>query len=264
MKTQSTDYRKQKTENSPGSEKGSALVITLLIVTLLIGLAVEFAYEVYVDSASLSNWHNAQKASLIAKSGQALSYTYIKETVHLPHTYPGETDLRIEKDFGPDTVLTVKIEDEDSKFNINSIIYPAGQTNEDALSSLKKLLEYLNINPDVALSIADWIDPDHEPRLSKSEDHAKNSYLWSVDELKLIPGVDKKTHETISPYITVYGDKLTYKININTAKLPVIVSLNNDMTEALAKKIIDYRQSTPFTRGSDVQNVSGMESIGLL
>ena len=256
----------------PSSEKGSALVVTLLIVTLLIGLAVEFAYEVYVDSASLSNWHNAQKASLIAKSGQTLSYTYIKETVHLPFTYPGETDLRIEKDFGPDTVLTVKIEDEDSKFNINSIIYPAGQTNEDALSSLKKLLEYLNINPDVALSIADWIDPDHEPRLSKSEDHAKNSYLWSVDELKLIPGVDKKTYETISPYITVYGDKLTYKININTAKLPVLVSLHSQemekqgliMTEDLAKKIIDYRQSTPFTRGSDVQNVSGMEAIGLL
>lgn len=267
-RAQSPDYRKQKTEKSLGSlffvlgsEKGSALVITLLIVTLLIGLAVEFAYEVYVDSASLSNWTNAQKASLIAKSGQALSYTYIKETVHLPFTYPGETDLRIEKDFGPDTVLTVKIEDENSKFNVNSIIYSIGQTNDAALSSLKKLLEYLNINPDVALSIADWIDPDSEPRLSKSEDHAKNSPLWSVDELKLIPGIDNKIYEAISPYLTVYGSG---KININTAKLAVIVSLNNDMTEALAKKIIAYRQSTPFDDPSYVQRVSGMEAIGPL
>ncbi|MEK6528616.1 MAG: type II secretion system protein GspK, partial [Nitrospirota bacterium] len=61
-----------------------------------------------------------------------------------------------------------------------------------------------------------------------------------------------------------YGDKLTYKININTAKLPVLVSLNNDMTEDLAKKIIIYRQSTPFDDPSYVQRVSGMESIGLL
>lgn len=254
------------------SENGSALVVALLIVTLLISLAVEFAYEVYVDSASLSNWHNAQKASLIAKSGQALSYNYIKDTANLPYTYPGETDLHIEKDFGSDTVLTVKIEDENSKFNINSIIYSYGQTNDEAFSALKKLLEYLNINPDVALSIADWIDLDHEPRLSKSEDHAKNSYLWSVDELKLIPGVDKKIYETISPYITVYGDKLTYKININTAKLPVLVSLHSQemekqgliMTEDLAKKIISYRQSAPFEDPSYVQRVSGMETIGPL
>jgi general secretion pathway protein K len=250
-------------------QRGSALVVSLLIVTLLIGLAVEFAYEVYVDSASLSNWHNAQKASLIAKSGQTLSYNYIKDTAKLPYTYPGETDLPIEKDFGPDIVLTVKIEDENSKFNINNIIYSTGQTNEEALSALKKLLEYLNINPDIALAVADWIDPDHEPRLSKSENSAKNSYLWSVDELRLIPGVDKKTYETISPYLTVYGSGI---ININTAKLAVIVSLHTQtmeqqglvMTETLAKKIIDYRQSTPFAFVSDVQNVSGMETIGLL
>jgi general secretion pathway protein K len=163
------------------------------------------------------------------------------------------------RDFGTDNLLIIKIEDENSKFNINSIIYPNGLTNEEAFSSLKKLLEYLNINPSLAMTIADWIDPDHEPRLRDSEYNAKNSDLWSMDELRLIEGIDKKIFETISSFITVYGNG---NININSAKLPVLVSLHDDITETLAKRIIDYRESAPFEATAHVQRVSGMEKIG--
>jgi general secretion pathway protein K len=256
--------------NSKLNQNGSALVITLLIVALLTSLTVEFAYEVYIGTNSLSNWRNAQRASLIARTGQTLSSRYVNVESKRSYTYPGEMNLPVEKDFEPNTILTIKIEDENSKFNINSIIYPNGLTNEEALSSLKKLFEYLNINPSLALSIADWIDPDHEPRLSPipsgiglgdSEDRAKNLYLWSVDELNLIKGIDKKTFETIRPFITVYGNGL---VNINTARLPVLVSLRDDLTETLAKRIVDYRESTPFEDTTHIQKVSGMETIGQL
>jgi general secretion pathway protein K len=241
------------------NKKGSALVITLLIVTVLISLTVEFAYEVYIGTTALSNWSNAQKASLIAKSGQTLSSKFVEDIRQQSYTYFSEITVPVVRDFGTDNLLLIKIEDENSKFNINSIIYPNGLTNEEAYSSLKKLLEYLNINPSLAMTIADWIDPDHEPRLRDSEYNAKNSDLWSMDELKLIEGVDKKIFETISPFITVYGNG---NININSAKLPVLVSLRDDMTETLAKRIIDYRESSPFEATAHVQRVSGMEKIG--
>ncbi len=243
------------------NQRGSALIVTLLIVALLLSLAVEFAYEVYVDTNALSNWSNAQKASLIAKSGQTLSSNYLKDMKKLPYTFKGVTDLPVQKDFGPATFLTIKIEDENAKFNINSIIYPNGLTNKKAFSSLEKLLEYLNINPTLAMAIADWIDPDHEPRLRNSEDNAKNSFLWSVDELRFIRGIDKNVFETVSPFITIYGNGI---ININTAKVPVLVSLHADITEDLANRIVDYRQSTPFEDPAYVQRVSGMEAIGPL
>ncbi len=241
------------------NQKGSALVITLLLITLLTGLVVEFAYEVYTGTSALSNWSNAQKASLIAKSGQTLSSGFVGDVRNYSYTYLREISLPVLLDFGINSSLSIKVEDENSKFKINSIIYTNGVTNEKALLSLKKLLEYLNINPSLALAIADWIDPDSEPRLSDSEYNAKNSYLWSVDELKFIEGVDKKIFDTISPFITIYGNG---KININTARLPVLVSLHTDMTETLAKKIIDYRESTPFEDVTHVQRVSGIETIG--
>ncbi|GBD96308.1 general secretion pathway protein K [bacterium BMS3Abin06] len=243
------------------NKEGSALIITLLLISILVGLVVDFVYDVYIDSSSLSNWSNAQRASLIARSGQNLSTQYLVLAKESSYTYVREIEMPVPGDFGTGAFLSIKVEDENSKFNINSIIYPNGMTNEKALSSLKKLLEYLNINPNLSLVIADWIDPDKEPRLPDSEDVAKNTFLWSVDELKLIEGMmDKNIFGKISPYITVYGNN---QVNINTAALPVLVCLSPDMTEALAKQIIDYRETTPFEKASSIVNVPGFEAIGI-
>ena len=246
------------------NQKGAALLITLLMVSILTGLVVDFAYEVYIGTSALSNWSNAQKASLAAKSGQALASNLLKAMKELPPTSQSEVILPIEKSFGENTILTVKLEDEEGKFNINSLIFPNGKPDNDALDALQKLLEYLNINPDIRLYIADWIDPDNTPKASGSEDNAKNSALWSLEELRFIKGIDKETFDKISPYLTVYGSR---KININTAKLPVLYSLVK--SEPLAKEIIYYRESEPFKDlnkikipeiGSVVQNIQAKTS----
>jgi len=245
--------------NKSSDQNGSALIITLLLITILTGLVVDFVYEVYIDSSSLSNWGNAQRASFIAKSGQAISAEFIREIKKETYTDKREVELPVTQDFGTGVILIIKIEDENARFNVNSLIYANGLENKDAISSLKKLFEYLNINPSLALAIADWIDPDSEPRLYNSENLAKNDFLWSIDELRFIEGIDKNIFDKISPYMTVSGNSI---VNINTAELPVLVSLDNDMTEILAKNIIDHRESYPFEAPSNVQNVSGMETIG--
>ncbi len=243
-----------------GKENGSVLIITLLLVSILIALVVNFVYAVFIDTSSISNWSSAQRASFIARSGQNLSTEYLKEIRQSAFTYERETIIPLEHDFGPDISLEIKVEDQNSKFNINSIVYPNGLTNEKALSSLKKLFEYLKINSDLPLIIADWIDPDSEPRLSDSENSSKNTFLWCVDELRFIEGIDNNIFKAISPYITVYGNN---EININTAELPVLVSLNSDMTEDLAKRIIYYRESSPFENKNHIVRVSGLEAIGI-
>jgi len=264
VSNQGAVVRKQNTSascNKSAGQNGSALIITLLLIAILTGLVVDFVYEVYIDSSSLSNWSNAQRASLIAKSGQAIGTEFMREIKKEVYTDKREVELPITWDLGPGTSLAIVIEDENSKFNVNSLIRQNGVTpNDDALESLKKLLEYLNINPNLAFSIADWIDSDSEPRLYNSENFAKNDFLWSIDELKLIEGIDKNIFGKISPYlrVSVYSDTV---VNINTAELPVLVSLK-DMTETLAKNVIDYRTSYPFDDSSKVRNVSGMDQIG--
>jgi general secretion pathway protein K len=250
--------------SSHADQNGSALIITLLLITIIVGLAVDFIYGVYIDSSVLSNWSNAQRASLIAKSGHTLSAQFITEVNNLNYTDISELELPVNRDFGPNTSVSIKIEDENSRFNVNSIIEPNGLTNDKELSSLKKLFEYLNINPDLALAIADWIDPDSEPRLANSEDISKNTFLWSLDEIKLIGDIDKETFDKVKPYLTVHKNKnsLVYQVNINTAPLPVLMSLHPDMTELTARNIIDYRENFPFESTAHVVRVTGMKTIG--
>lgn len=242
-------------------QRGSALIITLLLVAILVSMVVSFAYEVHVASSSFSNWSNAQRASIAARSGLALASRYLDEIADYTYTDKRKIELPVELDLGPGSELSVVIEDENSKFNVNSIIYQNGRTDQKALSSLKKLLDYLNINPDIALLIADWIDPDSEPRLRYAEDRAKNSFLWSIDELMLIEGIDRETSDKLVPYLTV-SEQWGRKININTAEIPVLVSMHKDMTETLAQRIVEYREDAPFEDWSHVQKVSGMERIG--
>lgn len=251
---QITDYELQ-SKSSVCNQRGAALLITLLIVSILTGLVVDFTYEVYIGTSSLSNWSNAQKASLTAKSGQALASNLLKEMKDLPYTSQSEVLLPIEKSFGENTILTVKLEDEEAKFNINSIISPDGHTTDTfASESLKNLLQSLNIKPDVADYIADWIDSDST---GGYEDNVKNAPLWSVEELKFVKGIDKETFDTINPFLTVYGSG---KININTAKLQVLISLG--VTESEAKEIIYSRESAPYKEMNsiDISNVQNIQS----
>ena len=48
-------------------EKGIALIITLLVVTLLTALIVEFAYSARVNLSAAGNFRDKQKAYYLAK-----------------------------------------------------------------------------------------------------------------------------------------------------------------------------------------------------
>lgn len=255
-----------KKNNLISDQKGSALVIVLLLVAMITTLVVEFAYEIYADTSSVANWTDAQKASIIAKSGQAFSSEFLKEVKGFDHTYTREITIPVPLDFGPDSFLVLKVEDENSKFNINSIVTENGKYTTATYDMLIRLLAYLDIDVSVADIIADWIDQNSLPRYGNSEENAKNSPLWSVDELKHIEGIDTETYNKLSPYITVHSDdrpEVIYRININTAELPVLMSLYEGMTETIAENIMDYRAITPFEDKSDLNNVSGLNTANI-
>ncbi|UCE78946.1 MAG: type II secretion system minor pseudopilin GspK [Nitrospiraceae bacterium] len=248
------------------SESGMALVVTLMILALITALVVEFAYGVYTTTAALQNWKDSQRLSLIAVSGQHLAVKTLQEADRLyTYTYPGKTEMPlpgIVEDF--EGMVFVKVEDENAKLNINSIILANGLLNEHSYKSFRFLLRHLGIDEDIADIVADWIDKDSKPRLSISEENAKNDYMDSIDELLLLQRINPDIYEKVLPYITVYSmtkSKLDM-VNINTVSIPVIMSLDDRITEELAERIIDYREISPFEHAYDILKVAGFDDIG--
>jgi general secretion pathway protein K len=240
-----------------------ALVLTLLILAMITAMVVEFVYGVYTTNAGLYNWREAQKLSLAAKSGISLTTKMISENQNrYSYTYPGSLEMPVENILkGFSGKVVIRVVDENGKFNLNSLIWPNGTTNEAAFSSFIRLLKNLNLDENIAYMVADWIDRDLEPRRGDSEKGAKNDYLGSVDELLLVKGIDSQAYDKLSPLVTVYGIEQVYNnlININTASRAVMMSLDDNITEALAERVIKYRALEPFNRVSDIVKVAGFE-----
>ncbi|OGW36716.1 MAG: hypothetical protein A2Y97_01385 [Nitrospirae bacterium RBG_13_39_12] len=248
-----------------GNKKGIALLVTLLVTAIITAIVVEFAYGVYTGTNNLYNWRDSQRLSIMARSGINVSANFLLDMLNkYDYSYPGSINLPVENPFEDfEGVITVRLEDENSKFNVNSIVSANGILNNNAYSSFKRLLNVLSLDERISDRVADWIDQDSELRLSDSETGEKNSALLSVDELLLINGINREDYDKLLPYITVYGDRNAPLVNINGAETPVLMSLSESITKELADRIIKYREATPFSENSQIVNVSGLENIGI-
>ena len=247
------------------SQNGMALIIVLLIMAIMTAMVVEFASATYTANASLYNWKEAQNLSLAARSGINLAIKVASDNYErYSYTYPGTVVVPV-----PNVLenfegqVMVKVEDENAKFNLNSLILPNGTLNKAAYESFKKMLVHLELYEQIADKIADWINRNRKAGIGILEVSAKNAYMNSVDELWLI--ADSKACEKMVPLVTVYGVGAVYAniININTASVPVLMALDDTMSSALAERIVNYRSIEPFKQTSDIVKVAGFEgSLG--
>jgi len=249
------DNDNHRTEFSMNNQKGIALVVTLLALVLITAMVVEFSYAVYTGTTSLYNWRDSQRLSIMAKSGVNVSARLISDWLNTQKYTPGFIEMPVDNPFEDfKGTITVRIEDENARFNINTIINPRREEDTYGCESFKRLLSALSLDEKIADRVLDWIDKDSIAKLPDSEVGAKNAPLVSVDELLLINGITRKDYDTLLPYVTVYGDG---KININGAEKPVLKSLSDRITDDLAQRVIEYRKATPFGDVINLQDVNG-------
>jgi len=248
------------------SEKGMVLVLTLAILVLLTAMVTEFSYGVYIATSALSNWRDSQRLSFIARSGITLA---VKTISDIPDEelfrFPGRVEIPVEKSVeGFEGGLIIEVEDENGKFNLNSLGKVWTDKSSRAYNAFKRLLNNLELNEVIADRVLDWIDTDNVPNKGSldSEEGAKNDFFDSTDELLCIKGIDSRTYEKLLPYVTVYGvegQPADSRININTAPVPVIMSLDQSITKELAGRVVAYRKINPFNDPSNLTNVVGFE-----
>lgn len=243
------------------NQKGIALVVTLLALVLITAMVVEFSYGVYTSTNNLYNWRDSQRLSIMAKSGVNVSSKFVSDMLikYDTYSYPGSIELPVENPFEDfNGTILIRIEDETSKFNLNSIVPENEIIHESDVNSpynsFRRLLKFLSLDEKIADRIVDWIDTNSESRLPDSEAGAKNSRLVSVDDILLINGISSKDYDKLLPYITVYGNWRSTQININGAEKPVLRCLSENITEELAQRVIDYRKIKPFEDKSELLN----------
>ena len=261
-------------------ERGFALVITLIVTALLVALLVEFVNEVYVDTSHSHNFVASQQAAILAESGidggvkllqfaalgrQGQNYSSLSEIWAKPQSY----------DSGEGTV-TITIEEESGKMNLNQATSPNGTDNSNQTSAMAlRLIRNLNLSSDLFDALMDWVDENDTPRSGGAESsyyttlkfpyHAKNARLETVEELALVKGFTPEVLTALRPLVTVYGssdnNEPVTKINVNTAPREVLASLDDKMSDDLVNRILDYRKTTPIKNLADFNSIAGIDAV---
>lgn len=257
----------------PSSEQGFVIIVVLLITAILVAVVVEFSYSVYLSTARAGNFMNGQKAALLA--GRAMEFAgaavddLLKRNPNLTIEKGGLVFFESEDGM----TVTIRVVDELGKLSLRTVYEGNGVRNDTVHEEYSRLLENLqieNIKP-LEGALADWIDSDDDPRLYGAEagDYRDtrgrpfkpgNAYLQSADDLLMVKGYTPEAFGLIRDFVSVYNtDGL---VNINTAPEEVLMTLSDDMTETLARRIIDARAEAPFKNGAGIMKVEGFETLG--
>jgi general secretion pathway protein K len=245
------------------TQRGVALVTAVMIVAIAAAIAVQiaFAHQIWfrqmenVADRDATDW--LRRGALHWASLALLEDAAQNSTDHLGESWAmGLPTLPVEGG-----TIKVSIEDAQSRVNLNSI----GGTDPTSLANLQvlqRLLEVLQLDPQLANAVADWIDPNSDARAGGAEDidylnfnppyRAANRPMASVDELRLIRGFDAKTVAALVPYVTVLP-ATSNNINVNTAS-PVVLAALTGVDLPTAQRIAEQRGGTSYKSIDDFKS----------
>lgn len=129
------------------------------------------------------------------------------------------------------------------------------ELNKAQFAVLQQLLERLELKPELAQAIVDWIDPDSDPRFpdgAEDSDYtvqnpaylAANQPLTSVSELRLIKGIDADVYAKLAPLVCALPSGTP--LNVNTAPALVLAALNKDLDLADVTKLVEDRPASGY------------------
>lgn len=258
-------------------ERGIALLLTLLVLTLLVALILEFDVEARREYRDAAAFRDNFKASVLARAAvQAargvLQQDFIKDK-QTGQFFDAPTDIwafPISNYVIGDGVLSAQIEDERGKLNLNDLAAGGDPiAKKTKILRFKRLFELVQVNPDLVDAIVDWVDQDEVPEASGAEGpyyqtlrpsyRAANAPLQTFLELRLIKGMTPDLIEKLSKVVTVYPQEGESRVNVNTASLLVLQALDPRISQGVASDII---QARPFKTIQDLDRVSSFEAVG--
>jgi general secretion pathway protein K len=250
------------------NSRGMALILTILIISLIVTLTVEFNRFMRSDLHAAVNLRDGIKLGYVAKSGFNYALAVLLEdaaeanvdSLHEAWADPKALSENSAAQFDEGR-FEVKVSDHSGKIQINKLVKEDGKNyNDDQKGLLMRFLESFGIEDEEADNIVDaikdWIDADNEvTRFGAENAHyqaldkpysCKNAPIEFLEELLLIRGITKElfygTEEKpgISDYISPHGDG---KININTADRLVLSALSDEIKEdpEMVENMIKYR-----------------------
>ena len=235
--------------SSPRKQRGLALLLAMLIVVIATTVAVSIVHEEKFTIRKSSHIHLQDRANLYAVGLEDWARIYLREDSQESKTdsldeywAQGIPGLPIEGGF-----LNGFLEDEQSRFNLNSLV-----TSEVAVTRFRRLCENLDVEDNFIEALMDWIDDDFEIRYPDGMEENYDQYrvanreMADVSELLLVHNVTPEIYEKLKPHVTALP--ATSTINVNTMSAVIFQSLGENLD---VTKFTEEREDSPYSSVDD-------------
>lgn len=237
-------------------QRGMAVIAALLVVVAAAAMATSFIERQGLLANILISEGDRGQAAWMLKGGLDWSRIIMQMDANSSPTTQLDglwarpiIGLPVGSADDPDRALfSGQIEDEQGKYNLRNLA-DKGKIKPQEVQTLEKMLEWLNIDPSLAVVMARRM-ADSQPG---EEAPPRAVGLQSIDDLRILEGFTAQIIDTLQPYITVLPT--TTAINANTASAEVMGAVVQELGLAGARELIVQRdKGVWFTTQADFVN----------
>lgn len=141
----------------------------------------------------------------------------------------------------PGGTIAAQMSDLNGRFNLNNLD-PAYAASQVWTVKFIRLLTALKLDPTIADHVVKWMDAntpastDDQFYLAQPVPYRRAGRIFThVSELRLVAGVDGDAYAALAPYVTALPEGTP--INVDTASVPVLMTLSANMTREMALAI---------------------------
>jgi general secretion pathway protein K len=250
-----------KRSSSPPAQRGAALLLAMLIMTLVTTLAAGMVWQqwraIQVESAERARTQAAwilqgalDWARLILREdGRNPGLDHLGEPWAVPlaearlssFLAADRDNNSVAENDSLDAFLSGSITDAQSRWNLRRLINAEGKSDTAEQKVLQRLCDQSGATGDCAERIAS--------ALAKAWPGIGSTGVMAIAPQRLSQlawlGIDADTIKRIEPWVDVLPDPQA-KVNVNTAPAEVIAAAVEDMTLGNAQRLVQDRQRTPL------------------
>ena len=260
-------------------QRGVALLTALVILAIAATLSAGMIWQRELDTRRTANIIQGDQAMEYALGAEAWAEQILRRDLQQsPQSVNLSQDWAMQLPPLPveGGTITGRLEDLQGLFNLNNLASSAPAQAQAALQQFQRLLTDLDLDPQIASAVADWVNAGQQSRIPGG---AKDEYysrlqppyrtamqpMGSVSELLLVKGVTPAIYAQLLPYICTLPVQppdsapatamQATPINLNTAPAPVLMSLNDGISESNAAAVVQARAQHPFQSVNDLNQL---------
>ncbi len=247
--------------------KGVALITALLITAIVGSVAANLSWDNALDVRRTMVMLYRDQAVQVAIGSEGWVRTILAEDFaasqsdHLDEIWATEIPALPIDSAAVQGTIWGEITDLQGRFNINNLVAGNGEFDQAAFHQFERLLVALELDPRLAAATADWLDRDEIELIPDgAEDpyytgltpayRTANQPISNVTELAAVDGMDRASFEILLPHVTALPGRTA--INVNTASMPVLMSLGPNLTSGDAEGLVAARADGGFVDYADI------------